>query len=361
MNKRYYVIALFISLILLVSACKQSGAAAGSAPRTPFIGGTAGVTINFLKDNPPPEVTDSDTFDFNAIVSLKNEGEFNILSSQIKVDLIGFDPADFNIQEVARVLNQNPDDNIGLNGRRRDAEGSTIEGETIYVTFPKGNNAFFKAKQFSGNTEFTFRANVCYAYQTKAVGKLCILRDMINVRDNSICKPTGSRTIYSSSAPVQVTNFRQSVIGQNKLSFSFDISLSGNVEIFRDNVDTNPSSGGGIDAACPRIPSQRRPVENKVKVEVKHVPPSDPIITNIKCGGLDLVGTERSAIGVVTLINNKRTLTCTAELAQTRTELEKNLEITLSYNVLDNNEKKVLVKHLADVSATGISIPSGDI
>ena len=48
MNKRYYVIALFISLILLVSACNQSGAAAGSAPRTPFIGGTAGLIPNLV-------------------------------------------------------------------------------------------------------------------------------------------------------------------------------------------------------------------------------------------------------------------------------------------------------------------------
>ena len=341
MNKRYYVVALLICLILLVSACKKSGAATGGAPKTPFLGGTAGLTINLLKDNPPPEVTDDGSFAFNAIVSLKNDGEFKIKNGDIKVNLVGFDPNDFS-SDIPQMLNRPPDDSIDLNGKRRDAEGNTIDGEIVYVTFPKDTP--FEPKKFSGNTEFTFRADVCYAYQTKAISKLCILRDMINIRDDSLCKPTQSKTVHSSSAPVQVTNFRQSVVGKDKLSFSFDVSLSGNVDIFRDKSDTTPSNS--FDTACPRDPKTRRQVENKVKVKVEHVPPSDPIITTIKCGGLDSGGSE----GLVTLVNLRRTITCTADLSTDRTDLEKNIEITLDYNVLDNKETKVLVKHLAEIS-----------
>src|SRR3989338_3151693 len=95
MNKRYYVIALLICLILLVSACKRSGAATGGAPRTPFLGGAAGITMNFLKDNPPPEVTDDNTFSFNAILELKNEGEAKVDKNDIRLNLVGFDPNDF--------------------------------------------------------------------------------------------------------------------------------------------------------------------------------------------------------------------------------------------------------------------------
>ena len=50
MNKKYYAVVMLICLVLLVSACNKSGAATGGAPKTPFIGGTAGVTINFEKD-----------------------------------------------------------------------------------------------------------------------------------------------------------------------------------------------------------------------------------------------------------------------------------------------------------------------
>ena len=71
MNRKYLILALLIISVLVLSSCKQSGAAAGSAPRTPFIGGTAGVSMNFEKDSPPPEVTDDQSFAFNAIVSLK--------------------------------------------------------------------------------------------------------------------------------------------------------------------------------------------------------------------------------------------------------------------------------------------------
>lgn len=338
MNKRYFILALLVCIILLVSACKsKSGAATGGAPKTPFIGGTAGITINFEKDSPPPEVTDDGTFGFKAIVRLKNDGEFKVEKNKVKINLVGVDPDDFGAQPDD-VREQTPEDD--LDAKRRDAEGNLIEGTTTFATFPKSQSDFTPRK-FSGNTEFTFRADVCYLYQTKANAKLCVLRDMINVRDDSLCKPTQGKTVFSSSAPVQISNFRQSVIGKDKLSFSFDISLSGNVDIFRDKTsDTNPSSG--FDNACPRDPRKRRELENKVKVTVSTMPPSDPIITGIKCGGLD-----SSDVGTVTLVSGKRTITCTADLNTNRVDLEKVIEVTLDYNVLDNKETKVLVKHLA--------------
>ena len=346
MNKRYYILALLICLILLVSACKRGGAAAGTAPRTPFIGGTAGISLNFEKDSPPPEVTDDGTFAFNALVRLKNEGEARVLQEDIKLNLVGFDPSDFgsNFDELKDVK---PDDT--LDPKRRDAEGNIIEGTTTFATFPEGGGDFnpgLNPGRFSGNTEFTFRADACYHYKSEANTKLCILRDMINVRDDSFCKPTGSKTVYSSSAPVQITNFRQSIVGKDKITFSFDISLSGNVDIFWDTSETKPSS---FDTGCPRDPKTRRERENNVGVEILEIP-SDPIFRNLKCGGLD--NTNK---GVVKLISGKRTITCTVEVEQNRLDLEKVASIRLLYNVMDSKETKVLVKHLTDTE--GVSSP----
>ena len=51
--------------------------------------------------------------------------------------------------------------------------------------------------------------------------------------------------------------------------------------------------------------------------------------------------------GVVTLVNGRRTITCTADLVSDRVDLEKVAGVKLMYNVLDNKETKILVKHLA--------------
>ena len=252
----------------------------------------------------------------------------------VKVNLVGFDPADFgkSFDDLRDVL---PDDN--LDSKKRDAEGNIIEGTTTYAQFPRSGDDFIPTK-FPGNTPFTFRADVCYNYQTQADTQLCILKDMINIRPGVICQPTQSRTVYSSSAPVQVVNFRQSVIGKDKMSFTFDVVLSGNVDIFWSKDKKKPTN---FESGCPRDPSARRSVENNVGLTITEIP-TDPLFSDLKCGGLD-----GGSTGVVRLINGRRTITCTVSLVQDRLDLQKTVGILLEYNVLDSKETDVLVKHLA--------------
>jgi len=338
MNKRHYVAAFLIGVILLVSACTtgKSGASAGTAPRTPFLGGTAGISMIFEKDNPPPEVTDDSSFSFRAILDLQNQGETRVDKQDIKFNLIGFDPNDFG-KTFDDLRNVVPDD--ALEAKKRDAEGNIVQGNPTTVTFPKSGDSFVPNK-FSGNTEFTMRAEACYAYETDAITKLCVLRDMINIRQGPVCLPNGAKTIYSSAAPVQVSNFRQSVVGKDKLSFSFDVSVSSNVDVFSDT--NKPSSN--FENACPKDPKTRRQVENKVRVEITELP-SDPIVGGggIRCGGLD-----NSNKGEVILVSGKRTITCTVDLVTDRNDLEKQFGVKVTYNVLDSKETKILVKHLAE-------------
>ena len=337
MNKRYFV-ALLVCLVLILSACKgKSGAATGGAPRTPFIGGSLGVTLDFEKDSPPPEVTDDQSFPFNVIVRLKNEGETTVNRNDIRLNLMGFDPNDFG-KSFDDLRDVQPEDD--LQAKKRDAEGNIVDGTTTFATFPKDNSQFEPTK-FPGNTELTFRADACYFYHTEADTKICGLRDMINVRDDAICRPTEGRPVYDSSGPVQVTNFRQSVVGKDKISFSFDLVLSNSVDIFFDGkTETTPASG--FDAACPRNPRDRREKENNVEVEIVEIP-TDPVFTNLKCGGLD-----NSFKGTVKLIGGRRTIVCTVELVQDRNDFEKPMAINLKYNVLDTKETRILVKHLAN-------------
>ena len=338
MNKRYYAIVILVCLVLVLSACKgKSGSSTGSAPRIPFIGGTAGVTMEFEKDSPPPEVTDDQSFAFNVLVRLKNDGETSIDKNNIRLNLIGFDPSDFG-KDFSQLRDVVPEDD--LQSTKRDAEGNTVEGTTTFATFPKDGTNFIPSK-FIGNTEETFRAEACYLYNTQSTTKICGLKDMINVVTGSTCIPTQSKPVYSSSAPVQVVNFKQSVVGRDKISFSFDVVLNGNVDIFwNKNSEITPASGG-FEGACPKDPRTRREVENNVAIEITEIP-TDPVFTNLKCGGLD-----NTNFGVVKIINGRRTITCTVEFVQDREDFDKNIGINLKYNVLDNRETTVLIKHLA--------------
>jgi hypothetical protein len=338
MNNKAILTGLFLCLVVILSSCGQrSGASTGGVTGEPFIGGTQGVMMEFEKDSPPPEVTDDTSFAFQVLVKLKNEGEMKIERNQMKLKVEGFDPADFG-RTFDEMRDVEPDDD--LESKKKDAEGNIVEGTTTFATFPRGGG-YLEPTRFTGNTEFQIRAKACYLYQTDSNTKLCGLRDMINVRDNAICRPTEGKTVYSSSGPVQVQGFRQSVVGKDKISFSFDVVLANSVDIFWSRQGQN-TPAQGFDAACPEDPRTRREVENNVEVEITEVP-VDPVFANLKCGGLD-----NSNIGVVKLVNGKRTITCTVELVPDRNDFEKVVGIKLRYNVLDSKDTRIIVKHLAD-------------
>ena len=239
------------------------------------------------------------------------------------------------------MLGVQPDDI--LQPKKRDTNDNLVEGGVTHLIFPNDRSNFIP-RQFQDDIQFTFRANVCYYYETHSQTKLCILKDMINIKQNSICEPIGSPTlgktgmsIYSSSAPIQVQNFRQNVTEKDKISFRFDIIASRNVDIFFSKDKTTPKSG--FDAACPRDPRSRREFGNNVGVEIKEIP--DSIVINVKCGGLD-----GGTTGVLKLVNGRRTITCVADLVQDRVDSEKSIGINLKYNVLDYNSTQVTIKHI---------------
>ncbi|MCH8067174.1 MAG: hypothetical protein IIC69_01170 [Nanoarchaeota archaeon] len=326
------LIAFGVVLLFLISACEGGGDVIGGAPTTPFLEGSQGLVIAFLEGSPPEEVTDGDTFPFQVIVTLKNEGEhkFGALSD-IKIDLIGFAPSDFrsdptdftdaDLQDISPTEIPTP--------RERDSEGNIIEGIETFIEFPKTGVNFNFKDSLAGNTVFIFRADVCYKYNTTAVSEICVLENLVDVSDDSICDPSETKRVFSSGSPVGVTAFRQNVAGTDKIQFSFDIMHSGSGDVF------DPATA----ANCPKDPSTRRANEDDVRVEV-----DTGLTTTLNCGGLIAVGTKQ--IGTVKLVNGKRTITCTQDLADPRTDFIKSVDITVDFNYLDNVDKEILVKHL---------------
>ncbi|MBI2135027.1 hypothetical protein HYU09_03475 [Candidatus Woesearchaeota archaeon] len=326
---KHFSIAVISILALFVIAGCQGGSSdnTGAAPRTPFLGGDNGLEIKFIDGSPPKEVADSGTFDFQAIVSLQNKGEFDLDRGQVNVDLIGFLPEDFGASQN-ELTDKEPEDDPSA--RKRDADGNIIEPTLTFITFPNTDSSFNFERSVTGNTVFVFRADVCYKYQTKALSRLCVLRDLVNVKNDDVCKPNDPKTVFSSGSPLKVTSFRETVAGQDKVSFSFDVTHSAAGNVFKEGDSSSPA------ASCPRDPRESREKENKVLVTV------DTGLPNLRC-----VGLSGSTTGYITLVNGKRTVTCTQELDPGRNDFETNVEITLDFNYQDSVQQDVLVKHLA--------------
>ena len=317
------IFSLLIIGLFVIAGCK--GGDKGGTVTTPFLGGSTGVFIEFIRGNPPEQVYDGGTFDFDVLVSLRNDGEYDIPKENMKVSLYGVRPEDFSstLQELTDI---NPPEK--LISRSRDAEGEIIEGIPIEVKFPpnSGDHLNYGGKLVGDRKDFTIRANVCYRYQTKAMAQYCVLKNLIDdARDDSICDPRQSNVIYSSGAPVQVANFRQSVAGQDSIRFRFDVLRSGNGNVFEYGGSSSPA------AECPRDPSTRRNNEDRVFVTV------DPGMGSTTCSGLE------GNSGFVRMANGKRTVICTVTLSPDRTDFEKELKITLDYNYEDDRDTRFLV------------------
>lgn len=319
------IIFAFLTIVAFVISGCQGNNNSG-AQRVPYIGGTNGLLLDFQQDSPPEEILDDGSFGFQAVVKLNNEGEFKIPAGNLKVSLQGIDPNDFGTS-LSELQDKSPPEDMLQ--KRKDSEGNLIEGSEAYISFPSDNSEMVP-KMFTGNTEFTLRADVCYSYQTNAVSKLCVLNNLLNVKSDAVCQPTGTKQLSVSGAPVQITNLRQIMAGKDKIGFTFDVGHSNNGYIFEFGKNGNV-------ADCPRDPRQRRSTENRVRVTV------DTGMPNLNCPGMsDSSGSQ----GYVLLTSGKRSITCYQDLPASRSDYEKDILITLEYNYEEFKDKKLLVKHL---------------
>ena len=307
------IILLMIGLFVLVGCGEETVVTSGK--ETPFVGGTTGLLIDLLDDSPPVEVTDGGNYPFDVVVKLENAGETLAVIEDVVVELSGVDPTEFGLTSEDMI--KNPDED--LEATRKDSEGNKIKGTLTYVTFP----GFNYGGSLSGNTPFTFRADVCYKYGTIANAKLCVLADLIDPDENAICKANGKKTIHNSGSPVQVTSFEENVRGTNKVAFTFEIGHRGNGRIYKQDTECS---------------GDLRTDENKVMVSV------NTGLAGLKCSGLT-DGTDVE--GHVNLFDSKRTITCTQDI-DTTADLEKVVKITMDYDYEEDTSTKVIVKHLID-------------
>lgn len=304
-------------LLAMITACTTTQKPTTTVSlQSPFIGGSQGLTIAF--QDLRKEVFDNGEDPFDISIKLENKGETLLTGRQVKVTLSGFNPKEFNRNEEDLKIQDIGEELIDM---RKTPQGTILIPSPIFVDFQNFN---YKNRITGDSAEFTIRADVCYWYQTKAVSKLCVRKDILKPKAGGICEINQDKPVYNSGAPLQVSNFRESAHSKGKISFTFDIRNIAGGYLF------DPESG----SPCDR---NDRKQENKVYVKVNtglsNTPTCSGLPDNVAAG----VG------GAVTLYDGTKTITCTQDV-KTGTDFEQLVNIEVEYNYEQSVQSTFTVK-----------------
>lgn len=95
-----------------------------------FIGGTQGLSLDFLSGAPPESVFDTNN-PFAINVKIKNIGEWDIPRDKATITVTGINPNDFGV--TPSDLSKNPTED--LTGSKKDPSGNIIEGTTTNLEY----------------------------------------------------------------------------------------------------------------------------------------------------------------------------------------------------------------------------------
>ncbi len=269
-------------VLLMITSCQQLGLGKKTQPeskQTTFVGGTQGLEIGFAENQPPATVLDNSQEKFLISLLIRNKGEYDIPLNGLVASLSGVVQSTFSLQSL------NTKNNLAYYGISKEGE-STIPGAEEILEF---GEAAFKT-DLPGDTTFTLRADVCYNYQTKAVAKVCLKKDVLKPdKIGAVCQITGQLAAENSGAPIHVENVRESTVGSNKVKITFKVANKGLGAVFEPNTFTDTCVG-------------REDEKDKLRVTVTNPERS----FNIEC---PLLGNSNA--GTIKLVNKEKDVTCT--------------------------------------------------
>ena len=301
------------AMLIFVVGCGQQEETTVTTGGTSFIGGSDGLSLEFMEGAPPAEVYDAN-FPFSVNVKVENIGEWDVAKEDISVKITGIDPADFGSPEL---LKQPLDD---LNGAQKDPQGNIIQGTISNLDF----SGFQYEGTVSGSVQFNIRAETCYEYGTRAQSQVCIKKDFLGTTGEAgLCEASEAKPADNSGAPVQVEKLTESVMARNKISFLFDIAHIGTGTIHEMGTSCNTTMVK----------------KNRVWVNV-----TDPALGIIECSGLDAGSTATE--GFVTLYNDMRSIRCTLTIDDANLDdYVKVINMELKYGYKEHTDTPLVVKH----------------
>jgi hypothetical protein len=301
-------IILLAIIAMVLIGCQQDGQTVSI--EAPFIGGTQGIEFDFTQLR--SEVYDAGTDPFDVTLKIENKGESNILKDNIRVTLSGINPIEFSTSENNLVKTPRED----VIAKRKDIAGNIQPGPPIFVDF----SGLSYAGKITGTTiDFPLRANICYLYNTNAISKLCIRKNILTAGEG-LCNINEDKPIYNSGSPIQITRLTESARAKDKIGFTFEIQNMGTGDVYERGSVCDKSTRKNKDRAFVRV---------------------DTNMPGIHCTGLENKGTK--AEGYTTLFDGVKTITCTQPVPG-RLDFEQILGIEVIYDYEEYKQTKVSVK-----------------
>ena len=302
-------IVVILLLLIFVLACKPT-AKKEVKLESPYIGGSQGLSSEFFQLR--KDVFDGGNDPFEISVKLQNLGETPVKKEHVRVRISGINPAEFGKTED-QLSTGSPDDIIEV----RTGPTGTIQSPPTTVEF---TNLNYKGQLAGASAQFPLRADICYLYRTEAVSKLCIRADLLNPRPGGICEVEGSKTLYSSGAPVQISSFQEQTRAKDKVGFTFEVKNAATGSVFERN------------SACDRTDRRK---ENRVYAIV------NTGLSGLTCTGLESTG--KGAEGFVTLYGGSKIVTCTQTIVG-RTDFEQLVNMEAIYDYEQTTQTSITVK-----------------
>jgi len=317
MNNKKAVIIL--SILVLLTACTDNGGETNT--NSGFIGGTQGLSMEFVSNAPPDEIIDRGQMRFNVLLDVRNLGEADVAADDVDVELKGFSASEFGINP--NNLTQSLDSDV--RGERRAPGGTIIAGGRTQVSYPEFN---FSQRATTGRT-LTFQADACYSYKTQAVSRMCVLEDLFQLQEDAFCDvENGNNRVSSSGAPMQVTQVAQAP-GSNRLNFEIQIQNRGQGEVYQPNSDCSGNQA-----------------ENRVVMRLSGLPDA----SNIDC--LNAQGNPQSEEGATVRLNsgeNPSTVNCIADYEEgSLGDRYSELDIELDYKYRERTNREIQLRRTLD-------------
>src|SRR3989344_720592 len=304
LKKKYFLIASLLLVFLLISAvsCNNKDVITGDWG---WIGGTEGLFVSFVPDQPPVSVLSGGNEPFFITVQLENQGEYDIKADEVLTTVYGFDYKAFNIEQESKYLTE------PIIGKKEEAD-IIIQGDQVQIDYEANYMDVLPYQQ-----PFDISVNYCYRYQTRAGIQLCLKQTPRERTKETECIISNTELDFgSSAAPVQISAPSQRPTGKNEISVTFTIS------------NVNAGSIYSSDFIKSGVCMDNRDYANKAYVVVNFASGDIPIT----CPKL-----SNSNSGEVKLIEGKTTITCNIDTTNVQsTAFEKPLSIAIDYAYKDS-------------------------
>lgn len=302
MKKLHITLLMILTITVLLTSCGGNNVTPTS--KNPFRGGTDSVSVSFESEAPPAEIYAGTDYPFSIMLHVKNDGEYDIPKQDFSVAIQGIEAGLYGKSASYLIAEAANDD---LLATKLDSEGNIIPGTEDYLEF----SDLAYQNDLSARISVPIQADVCYVYGTKAQSSICLKRDPTKDNDNDVCAANEDKTIYTSSSPVQITDFKETPFGKSTVSFTFTIKHNSVGEIYARHTTCGDRGVNFADS-------------DKVWVQV------DVGVAGVSCTGLSS-GTSTTE-GFVKLGPEGRPITCKLDVDQLSNDFVQSVNILLEYD-----------------------------